>query len=114
MTFLINDLDQWASNIAAATGLTVTRDPAVAVPPCVLIDTPAITNRTLAAFTLEVPVYLLGSGAGDKTTGDQLLARIPSLMEAVEATEATPRPITVGEVTYPGMTITATITITKE
>jgi hypothetical protein len=112
--YLASALDQYAALIAQRSGLRVTRDPATAIPPCVLIDTPSIASRTLGAFTLSVPVHLIGTGPGDKTSGDDLLMGIPGLMEAVEATEANARPITVGEVTYPAMTITATITITKE
>jgi hypothetical protein len=114
MSALVDGLDEFAAVLAAALPIRVTRDPAVAIPPCVLLDTPTVTGRTLRAFTVEVPVYLVGSGPGDKKTGDDMLVNLPDLMIAANVMESQPRPITIGEITYPAMTIVATVTIAKE
>jgi len=101
----------FATALATAVGLPVTRDPGAIVPPCVHVAVPTVTGRTMSAYTLEVPVWLIHAAPGDLAAGDWLLANVPALLDACGTYTATPAPFDADGTEYPAMKLTATLTI---
>ena len=114
MSALNEGIKALQTQLQAGTGIRTVTDPALVIAPCILIDLPSITARTMGAITMTVPVFLIAEGPGDQIAGEWLLHHLPDLLQAAQVSEASPRPVTIGDVTYPAMTITTTITITKE
>lgn len=113
MTYSI-DLDLWADNLQDTLELVVVRDPSLIYPPCVFIDTPAVTKRTAQAITIDVPVFLVAPGPGDKAASDYLLDHIEQVLVAIGQNNADPRALTVGDTTHPTLRAVATLTISME
>jgi hypothetical protein len=108
---LATDLDGWATGVASAVGLSVTRDPDLIYPPCVFYSLPEITAVTLPAVTVNVPVWLVASGTG-RQAADSLLANILTLLDAVTEKTAQYTTLTVAGVDYPAYQTTAHLHVT--
>lgn len=109
-------LEAFAVQLAAATGMTVTRDPSLLFPPCLFIDVPAVTGRTQGATTVEVPVRFIVPGPGDLAAHDALTNGIETVLDACGANTATPEPFGNSGpdgVLYPSLTVLTTLTITR-
>lgn len=113
MNALALALDELVAVIAAATGERCTRDPQLVHPPCIFIDAPEVTARTMGATTIEVPVHVV-AGAPSSVPGlDWMLATTPTVLDAVQASQASPRALPLGDATYPAMTVAAVVTIAR-
>jgi hypothetical protein len=110
---IVAGLDEFAGHLAAATGMTVTADPGTVHPPCLFLDVPAVTGRTMNAITLSVPVLLVVPGPGDLKARDALMDGIPAVLEACGESAAEPRVFNANELNYPAMTVNATLTIQR-
>lgn len=108
---LVMGLSAFVDAVATAVDIHTTDDPAHVTPPCVFIGAPSIVNRTMGAYVLEVPVWLIGPSIGDITARDYLLVHTPDLLDAVGTKTADPRPYELGDLSYPSMKTTATLTI---
>lgn len=107
------EFDTWADWMKTATGLDVTRDPAQILPPCVYVDMPTVVGRTLAATRYQVSVFLVAGDSG-KDAGDWLLDNVDAWLTAIEEQGATPRTLTIGDVSYPTMHATKTVTMNRK
>lgn len=108
---LVTGMSAFVDAVASAMSIHTTDDPAHVTPPCVFIGAPAIVNRTLGAYVLEVPVSLIAPSLGDIAGRNYLLIHTPDLLDAVGARTADPRPYELGDLSYPSMKTTATLTI---
>jgi len=106
-------LDAFAAELSADTGWDVTRDPGLIDPPCLYLDVPTVTGRTLGGITIAVPIRVLVPGPGDQVAADALCDAIPSVLEAAGAAEAEPAVFNRGDINLPSMTVTATLTIRR-
>lgn len=108
-------LDLFVDRLDAALSVDVTRDPGAVVPPCVFVDIPAITGRTMGATVIAVPVHLIVPAPGDLYAADTLLGIIPDVLDVCGSNEASPGTYAPGggDVSYPCITTTATITIQR-
>lgn len=113
MSAITSAMETLADHIATRVGVPVTVDPGVVVPPCVFVDMPAITARTMKGWTVEVPIVIVVPGPGDLVARDSLLDLAEAVLEAVGQSEANPIPFTQGDVTYPAMSITGQLTIER-
>ena len=104
-------LDDVTTKLQTLMGLHTTRDPQTVTAPCVFVDIPSVAWTTLGAMTLEVPVYLVAPAPGDLAASTWLLDHTPDFLVALSATDAEPRPLTLGETTHPAVMATATITV---
>lgn len=110
-------LDALVAAIADRVDLDVTRDPGQIVPPCVFVDLPEILDETLGGgFFCRVNVQLIVPGPGDLAATNRLLELLPSVLDAVQESAATPgtfkrSPDDVHG--YPAMTIPTTLTIDR-
>lgn len=104
------DLDMWATGIAGATGLRTVCDPDLIVPPCIFVSGPDTVASTLPAFTMNVPVYLVASGAG-KQARDWLLDHLADFLSALEEKEAQFTALSVGGVDYHAYQATARLIV---
>lgn len=112
MSAIGDALDVLAQAIATGTGLNVTRDPGKVLGGCVYIGQPAVTDRTLGAFRLEVPVHLVGKGPGDSIARDWLAEQVFDFMIAAHLRDVNPGQVepTNGQ-QFPAFTGTTTITV---
>jgi len=113
MSMIVDGLDTFATQLAAATSMTVTADPGMVHPPCLFLDVPQITGRTMNAITLAVPVIIVVPGPGDLAARDALLDAVPDVLDACGESTAQPRVFSANDLQYPAMTVTATLTITR-
>lgn len=104
-------LDQFVATLKTSTGMDVTRDPDRIFPPCLFVDIPTVTGRTMGAVTLEVNVHLIMPGPGNQVAADALCDRIELVLDACGANTATPAPFS--DSLLPSMTIPTTITIAR-
>lgn len=108
-------LDLFVDRLDAALAVPVTRDPSAVVPPCVFVDVPAITARTMGATVVKVPVHVIVPEPGDLYAADTLLGLIPDVLDVCGANEATPGTYAPGgAVAYPCMTVQTTLTIERQ
>lgn len=100
------DLDAWTAALATAVGIPATRDPDKIFPPCLFVDLPPVTAATLPAITLDVPVWLVGSGTG-KSASDAVLGLLPATLGYCHSKSANPAMLTVGGQDFHGYQTTA-------
>lgn len=113
MSYLNTALDEYAEYLASQTSLPVVRDPALVLPPCLFLDIPTVTGQTQGATTLAVPVALITDPPADLRAADELMDLLPDVLTACGEANAEPRPVPLGDHTYPAMVVTATITISR-
>lgn len=108
-------LDLFVDRLNDALDIDATRDPAAVIPPCVFVDIPTISGRTMGATVVQVPVHVIVPAPGDLTAADALLGLIPDVLDVCGSNEATPGTYSQGggDVVYPCITTTATITIQR-
>ena len=106
------EFDTWATDLAATLNMHVTRDPDLSHPPCVFIDTPSIEGRTLGATRYTVPVFLVAMGVG-RQAGDYLLNNGDQFLAAIAEASADPRVLTIGDIPYPTLHVSKSITIER-
>jgi len=110
---IVSGLDAFAAQLSAATSMTVTADPGTVDPPCLFLDVPAITGRTMNAITLTVPVIIVVPGPGNLQARDALLGYVPDVLDACGESTAEPRVFSANDLQYPAMTVNATLTIQR-
>ncbi len=86
--------DQLVTKLKTITGLPVISDPRVVNPPCALLEAPVIAMPTNVVADMEFRLVVIGLGAGDNRTMDQLLD-IADLVRAAEIGLTAARPTTV-------------------
>jgi hypothetical protein len=104
-------LDHLATTLEAGMQLRVTRDPGSVIAPCVFVDFPTVKQATLAAATMQVPVYLVAPAPGDLRASTWLLDNTPKFLRVLSAQETEPRPLSLGDTTHPAVMATAVITV---
>lgn len=109
-------LDQFAADLAAAVGAPATRDPSAvagltAAGGCIFVGFPTHIQRLLTGPNLDVPVHLVAPAPGDARAADWLLDHLDALMDACAVGASTNRPLDVGDLTYPAVTVTARIAL---
>lgn len=104
-------LDHLVTTLEAGMQLRVTRDPGSVIAPCVFVDFPTVHQATLAAATMQVPVYLVAPAPGDLRASTWLLDETPKFLRVLSAQETEPRPLSLGDTTHPAVMATATITV---
>ena len=110
---LSEDIRAFAAQLNEQLPVPVTADPAFIYPPCVFVDIPTFTGRTHAGYTLAVPVIILVEQPADDVNGSFLLDLTPVVLDALGETEASPGTFNAGDLAYPAMTITKTLTLTR-
>lgn len=110
---LAADIQAFAEQLNAQLPVPVTHDPAQIFPPCVFVDIPTFTGRTHAGYTLAVPVIILVEQPADAVNGSLLLDLTPEVLDALGETQASPGTFNAGDLAYPAMTITKTLTLTR-
>ncbi len=91
--------DQLVTELKTITGLPVVNDPRLINPPCALLEAPTIEMPTSVIAAMDFRLVIIGVGAGDNRTMDQLLD-IADLVRAAEIGLTAARPTTV---TYAGL-----------
>jgi hypothetical protein len=97
----------------AATGIRVVTDPATFSPPCVVLEAPTITNVTQGdAWTMTVPVALVGNQPANRATLDYLLEHVGDVLDACKTRQGDPGIYSPnGQQNFPCYRTTATITM---
>lgn len=116
MSIYSEALDHLAEQVAARTGLPVTRDPQdvsglVAQNGCVFIGMPTHVGRLLGGPNVEVPVSLVGKAPGGLSTINFLLDHLDAFVACVGAKSVTNNPLSVGDTQFPAVTAVAQIAI---
>jgi hypothetical protein len=95
--------------------VTVTRDPAGIVLPCLFVDIPTITSRGMGSITFTAPVRIIVPGPGDLTAAELLLELVTDVLDACGEAEAEPGTFAQAEgaPALPCMTVTTTISIQR-
>jgi len=107
-------LDTFVDRLDTALSIPVTRDPGAVIPPCVFVDIPTISGRTMGATVVTVPVHVIVPAPGDLVAADTLLGLVPDVLDVCGANEATPGTYAPGgDVSYPCMTVQTIITIQR-
>jgi hypothetical protein len=107
---IASDLDDWVAGVGSALNLLGTRDPDLVFPPCVYAELPAVTALSLSAVQVELPVWLIATGAG-KTAFDPLLDLIPDFLAATDKRTANPGGLSIGGQEFAGYTVTVTLAL---
>lgn len=107
---IADDLDAWVATVGTAVGVTGTRDPDLVYPPCVYAELPAVTALSLTAVQVEMPVWLIATGAG-KTAFDPLIELLPDFLAATDKRTASPGSLPIGGQEFSGYTVTVTLAL---
>lgn len=107
---IAEDLDAWVAGVGAAVNLAGGRDPDLIYPPCVYAELPQVTALSLTAVNVEMPVWLIATGAG-KTAFDPLLDLLPEFLAATDKRTANPGTLAVGGQEFAGYTVTVALAL---
>jgi hypothetical protein len=110
-------LDELVRDAEVTLGVPATRDPGAIQGlvaehgGCVFVGFPINFQRLLTGPNLDVPVSLVAPAPGDLRAVDWLLERIDALVEFCGASNTAVRPLDVGDLSYPAVTVTARIAL---
>lgn len=107
---IADDLDGWVAGVGSVLNLPGTRDPDLVYPPCVYAELPAVTALSLSAVQVEMPVWLIATGAG-KTAFDPLLDLLPDFLDATDKRTANPGGLSIGGQEFAGYSVTVTLAL---
>jgi hypothetical protein len=117
MTTYRDMLAELVRDAEAALGIPATRDPGAIQGlvaengGCIFVGFPLNFQRLLAGPNLDVPVSLVAPAPGDLRAMDWLLDNVDALVEFCAASTTAVRPLDVGDLTYPAVTVTARIAL---
>jgi hypothetical protein len=110
-------LDALVTEASAALGIPATRDPSV-VPGlvaqgsgCLFIGFPVHVSRLMAGPNIDVPISLVAPAPSDLLAVNWLLDNIDALVDFAHASTSTNGPVTIGDLNYPAVTVTARIAL---
>lgn len=113
----IDMLDGLVSTAEQALNIPATRDPSQ-VPVlvaqgsgCVFVGFPTHVQRLLDGPNLDVPVSLVAPAPSDLRAVDWLLDNMDALVDFCHASTSLTRPLDIGDLTYPAVTVTARIAL---
>jgi hypothetical protein len=110
-------LDGLVKDVEAALGVPATRDPSEVAglvssgKGCIFVGFPAHFQRLLDGPNLDVPVSLVAPAPSDMRAVDWLLDHIDALIEFCAVGTSLNRPLDIGDLTYPAVTVTARIAL---
>jgi hypothetical protein len=110
-------LDALVLAVENALDIPATRDPSV-VPGlvssgvgCVFVQFPTHVGRLLAGPNLDVPISLVAPAPSDLQAVNWLLDHIDALVDFAHVSTSTNGPVSIGDLTYPAVTVTARIAL---
>lgn len=97
-----------------AADIPVITDPTSFTAPGVLVESPTVTSATLGAWSLSVPVVVVGEAPGGRTTLKWLLTTTEKVLDALDLDTADPSVFTLATQPFPAYRLTAVVTIARE